>query len=60
VQRELNRRIKYRFDELAIESPITSYKVLSAVPAPEPVPEPQPAPEPAPVPPASMVQEKAT
>ncbi len=28
VSRELNRRIKYRFDELAIESPITSYRAL--------------------------------
>ncbi len=36
VGRELNRRIKYRFDELAIESPITSYRVLSTVPAPPP------------------------
>jgi small-conductance mechanosensitive channel len=34
VSRELNRRIKYRFDELAIESPMTSYRVLSMVPAP--------------------------
>ncbi len=36
VGRELNRRVKYRFDELAIESPMTSYRVLSAVPAPPP------------------------
>ena len=28
VGRELNRRIKYRFDALAIESPMTSYRVL--------------------------------
>ena len=28
VSRELNRRIKHRFDELAIESPITSHRVL--------------------------------
>ncbi len=34
VGRELNRRIKYRFDELAIESPMTSHRVLSMVPAP--------------------------
>jgi small-conductance mechanosensitive channel len=34
VARELNRRIKYRFDELAIESPMTSYRVLSMAPAP--------------------------
>ncbi len=29
VARELNRRIKLRFDELAIESPITSFRALS-------------------------------
>jgi small-conductance mechanosensitive channel len=40
VTRELNRRIKYRFDELAIESPITSFRVLSGNP---PVPAPKPA-----------------
>ena len=34
VGRELNRLIKNRFDELAIESPFTSYRVLSAIPAP--------------------------
>ena len=34
VARELNRRIKNRFDELAIESPFTSYRVLSATPGP--------------------------
>lgn len=34
VGRELNRRIKMKFDELAIESPFTSYRVLSAPPAP--------------------------
>ena len=34
VGRELNRRVKLRFDELAIESPLTSYRVLSAVPGP--------------------------
>ncbi len=33
VGRELNRRVKLRFDELAIESPITSYRALST---PEP------------------------
>ncbi len=33
VGRELNRRIKVRFDELAIESPFTSYRVLSGQPA---------------------------
>jgi small conductance mechanosensitive channel len=38
VSREFNLRIKHRFDELAIESPMTSYKVLPrplpAAPAP--------------------------
>jgi small conductance mechanosensitive channel len=34
VGRELNRRVKLRFDELAIESPLTSYRVLSGQPAP--------------------------
>ncbi len=34
VGRELNRRVKVRFDELAVESPLTSYRVLSAAPAP--------------------------
>ena len=34
VGRELNRRIKERFDALAIESPFTSYRVLSTNPAP--------------------------
>ena len=28
VSREMNRRIKFRFDELAIESPMTSYRAL--------------------------------
>jgi small-conductance mechanosensitive channel len=37
VARELNRRIKVKFDELAIESPFTSHRVLSNTPAP-PVP----------------------
>ncbi len=32
VQRELNRRIKYRFDKDAIESPLTSYRVLHQLP----------------------------
>lgn len=32
VARELNRRIKLRFDELAIESPITSFRALSHAP----------------------------
>ncbi len=36
VARELNRRIKARFDELAVESPWTSNKVLGTTPAPTP------------------------
>jgi small conductance mechanosensitive channel len=32
VGRELNRRIKYRFDELAIESQFTSYRALGQTP----------------------------
>ena len=43
VGRELNRRIKLRFDELAIESPLTSYRALSAPAAPQPVPSTVPA-----------------
>jgi small-conductance mechanosensitive channel len=43
VTRELNRRLKYRFDQDAIESPFTSYQVLSNAalppPAASPVPE---------------------
>ncbi len=44
VGRELNRRIKARFDELAVESPWTSNRVLGTLPAtppaaPAPVPE---------------------
>ncbi len=36
VGRELNRRIKYRFDALAIESPMTSYRALGlAAPPPQ-------------------------
>ena len=41
VARELNRRIKARFDELAVESPWTSHRVLG-VPPPEPPPTPWP------------------
>jgi len=37
VAREMNRRVKARFDELAIESPWTSYRVLS-LPPPQPKP----------------------
>ena len=36
VGRELNRRLKYRFDELAIESPFTSYRALAAAVPPPP------------------------
>ena len=39
VQREFNRRLKYRFDQLAIESPFTSPRILSTVPAPPSEPE---------------------
>jgi moderate conductance mechanosensitive channel len=35
VQREFNRRIKLRFDELEIESPMTSYKALHRAPPAE-------------------------
>ncbi len=49
VGRELNRRVKLRFDELAIESPVTSYRVLSAPPPPaSPAPD-VPAAEPMPI-----------
>ena len=41
VARELNQRIKARFDELAIESPWTSHRVLSTVPGPAPAPGPE-------------------
>ena len=34
VARELNRRVKERFDELAIESPLTAYRALSNNPPP--------------------------
>jgi small-conductance mechanosensitive channel len=34
VQREFNRRLKYRFDQLAIESPFTSPRILSTNPPP--------------------------
>ncbi len=43
VGRELNRRIKVRFDELAIESPFTSHRVLSSNPAPPAPPQESPA-----------------
>jgi small conductance mechanosensitive channel len=46
VQRELNRRIKYLFDRMGIESPITSYKVLSNLPPPAAAAVPEPVQEP--------------
>ncbi len=36
VSRELNKRIKMTFDELAIESPFTSHVALSTIPGPPP------------------------
>ena len=44
VARELNRRVKERFDKLGIDSPLTSHRALSSIPAPvaEPVGEPEP------------------
>jgi small-conductance mechanosensitive channel len=56
VQREFNRRIKYRFDKLAIESPFTSTRILSTVPAPPPEPAPSDAPSGA----AAMTPQQAT
>jgi moderate conductance mechanosensitive channel len=45
VNREFNRRVKYRFDELAIQSPMTAYKVQGWLPpgAERPAPQPEPA-----------------
>ncbi len=61
VNREFNRRLKYRFDELAIQSPITAWKAQGWLPpgserpilppVPEPPPEPVPNPEPEKTPP---------
>ncbi len=50
VNREFNRRVKYCFDENAVQSPITAYKVQGWLPpgAERPMPEPQPAQEPMP------------
>ncbi len=54
VNREFNRRVKYCFDENAVQSPITAYKVQgwlppgSERPIPHPAPEPEPQPEPKP------------
>ncbi len=46
VSREFNRRIKYKFDELAIQSPLTSYKVQGWLPpgSERPIPAPPPTP----------------
>jgi small-conductance mechanosensitive channel len=44
VQREFNRRLKYRFDHLAIESPFTSPRILSTHVTPEPPPSEETAP----------------
>jgi len=38
VAREMNRRIKARFDALAVESPWTSYRVLGTTPPPPATP----------------------
>ncbi len=48
VDREFNRRVKYCFDENAVQSPITSYKVQGWLPpgAERPMPKPEPAAEP--------------
>jgi len=61
VNREFNRRLKYRFDELGIQSPITAWKAQGWLPpgserpipppAPEPPAEPVPNPEPEKTPP---------
>jgi len=56
VGRELNRRVKLRFDELAIESPLTSYRALSASSAPELAPGPGTLPGPPSI--AVPIQEK--
>jgi small-conductance mechanosensitive channel len=42
VQREFNRRLKYRFDKLAIESPFTAPRMLSTNPSPLEAQEPAP------------------
>jgi len=43
VNREFNRRVKHRFDELAIQSPLTAYRVQGWMPpgAERPIPHPQ-------------------
>ena len=46
VNREFNRRVKYCFDENAVQSPITAYKVQGWLPpgAERPIPQPEPFP----------------
>jgi small-conductance mechanosensitive channel len=51
VNREFNRRVKYCFDENAVQSPITAYKVQGWLPPGAERPMPKPAPEPEPKPP---------
>ena len=48
VNREFNRRVKYCFDENAVQSPITAYKVQGWLPpgSERPMPKPDPAPPP--------------
>ena len=48
VDREFNRRVKYCFDENAVQSPITAYKVQGWLPpgAERPIPKPAPAAQP--------------
>jgi small-conductance mechanosensitive channel len=50
VNREFNRRVKYCFDENAVQSPITAYKVQGWLPpgSERPIPHPEPEPEPKP------------
>jgi small-conductance mechanosensitive channel len=47
VNREFNRRVKYCFDENAVQSPITAYKVQGWLPpgAERPIPRPEPSPQ---------------
>jgi small-conductance mechanosensitive channel len=47
VNREFNRRVKYCFDENAVQSPITAYKVQGWLPpgAERPMPKPEPSPQ---------------
>jgi small-conductance mechanosensitive channel len=58
VQREFNRRIKYRFDKLAIESPFTSTRILSTVPAPPADPAPVASAPVAPMPPEAVLTDE--